>query len=175
MTDRPLDPRDLVAWFLHAEMHEGCHLPTCGCPDGFRSRDIAEAERLVGFLEDHGAFLSYGLSLPETAPSGKRETSRKAAASIADLKGGQAGVYALVACHGSHGLTDAEINAQYPQFAERNGFPRIAADSPRKRRESLSTAGHIVDSGRTRPTDTGHDAIVWQAVSVAAECRVDAA
>lgn len=153
MTDRPLDPSDLLAQGIAR---------TSKCPI-----EVArlEAEPLLEFLGENGAHLVYSISLPELAPSGSRETSRKAAASIHDLKCGQRGVFELVACNGSHGLTDEQINDQYPGFARSNGFPQLAADSPRKRRQSLTDAGHLVDSGRTRKTRSGNDAMVWIAAA----------
>lgn len=140
----------------------------CGCGYGW-DQDVKEAQRLIFELGQLGFHIAADVALPESAPAGKRETSRKAAASIADLKGGMKGVYELVACNGSHGLTDEQINDQYPGFARSNGFPQLAGDSPRKRRMDLGDK--VVDSGRTRPTRSGNDAIVWvarEALEVAA-------
>src|SRR5690606_24038951 len=71
--NRPLDPTDLIAQGI-AE--------TSGC-----SIEVARTEALplLAYLEDHGARISYDLALPERAPAGKRETSRKAAESQGDL------------------------------------------------------------------------------------------
>lgn len=164
MTDRPLDPRDALAWAVHRRMYPDHVLATCDCPDWVKQQDLAEAEVLLELLDGLGGHLAYDLALPEHAPAGKRETSRKAAANIADLKGGQLGVFELIKCHGAHGLTDFELARQYPGFAEANGYPRLAPESPRKRRQSLTDVGHLVDSGRTRVNpDTGNECVVWVA------------
>lgn len=158
------DTTEVLAAVEHAKIHPDhagfgcCH---------FWENDLAEARETIASLGDRGVHLAFDVSLPDTAPAGKRETSRKAAASIADLSGGQRGVYELVAANGSRGLTDGELNRQYGGFAVANGFLKIAADSPRKRRQSLIDAGYLVDSGRTRvDQDTKREQCVWVAAAV---------
>jgi hypothetical protein len=61
-------------------------------------------------------------------------------------------VYAFVVSCGELGATDEELYAAL-------GPDR--RDSLRPRRCELRNSGHIVDSGRRRPTHTGRSAAVW--------------
>lgn len=150
---------------VHHKIREVDHEWSPGCC-GAEAHDRLEAKDIVDALASFGAHVAFDVALRTEAPSGKRETSRKAAASIADMGGAQRGVYELVACHGSHGLTDGEINRQYPGFAKSNGFPQVATDSPRKRRQSLTDAGYLAPSGRFREDfETKREQIVWVARS----------
>ena len=79
-------------------------------------------------------------------------TSQAAAAAIAgDAKIIRQRVLRFVKSRREHGATDFEI-------AETLG---ISSDTARPRRVELRDAGLIVDSGRTRPTRSGHPATVW--------------
>jgi hypothetical protein len=63
-------------------------------------------------------------------------------------------------CHhaaGARGLTDEELLAAY---VERFGV--TAESSPRKRRNDLTKAGAILDSGERRPLVSGRQGIVWK-------------
>tara|TARA_Y100000310_G_C20687469_1_gene820012 strand:+ start:2949 stop:3299 length:351 start_codon:yes stop_codon:yes gene_type:complete len=53
------------------------------------------------------------------------------------------------------GATDAEIQ----------GALKMDGNSERPRRVALTRAGLIEDSGRTRPTPSGRQAVVWQVCS----------
>lgn len=65
----------------------------------------------------------------------------------------RAAVLLAIDVAGDYGRTDYEL--------ERNlGLKR---PSPGNRRGELVDAGLVEDSGRTRPTDTGHAAVVWVA------------
>jgi len=156
---RPSTPEQALASALHSDLDVG-HEWSPGCC-GLSETDFAQADRLVGFLADLGWDPPRPQrSVPEPA-RGTRPTSRAAAESLGDLSQPQRAVLDLLDRHGTHGLTDEELNAQYPQFAREHGWPQIGPDSPRKRRGELAESGWVVDSGRTRPNRSGRDAVVW--------------
>ena len=92
-------------------------------------------------------------STPGAIP-GKRETSRAAAQAILPKTGTlRRKVYDFIAWNRGFGATDGEIQATL----------NMAGSTERPRRKELEDAGWVRDSGRTRKTGSGHDAIVWLA------------
>jgi hypothetical protein len=84
-----------------------------------------------------------------------RDTSRIALASL-DLATLRGRVYRVFQVAGARGWTDEELwdgmKATQPDLKERT----VGA-----RRAELVADGHLVDSGRTRTTRSGRQAIVW--------------
>ena len=91
---------------------------------------------------------------PHAATPGRRETSRAAARAILPKTGTlRRKVYDFIAWNRGFGATDGEIQATL----------NMAGSTERPRRKELEDAGWVRDSGRTRKTGSGHDAIVWLA------------
>ena len=80
-----------------------------------------------------------------------RPTSQQTRESIADAPRVREMIWAFLEREGDRGGTDAEIQ-------EALG---IDGNTERPKRLELFRAGQIHDSGRTRPTPSGRDAIVW--------------
>ena len=78
-------------------------------------------------------------------------TSRAAAESVVNAGTLRALVLEHIAECGEHGATDEEI-----QFAL-----SLGGNCERPRRRELQKGGRIKDSGRTRPTKSGRQAVVW--------------
>lgn len=79
-------------------------------------------------------------------------TSRAAAESVRPRAGSQAErVLAFVTDQADYGATDLEIQKSL----------NLPGDTQRPRRVALVRAGLLVDSGNTRTTPTGRDAVVW--------------
>lgn len=95
------------------------------------------------------------LSINFTAPYVRgSHTSRAAAKAIEPVAGTQrAAVLAEIRIAGQRGRTDCEIQAMC----------MLPGDSVGPRRGKLVEDGLIVDSGRTRKTASGRDAVVWVA------------
>ena len=111
-------------------------------------------------MNDHHAFanavLLEKLSQLSSAPYQRHSATSKAAAkAIEPVAGTQRGrMLAQIKEFGFFGMTDQD-------------FSRICflpGDSVRPRRGELLKAGLIVNSGRTRKTPKGRDAVVWVAV-----------
>lgn len=78
-------------------------------------------------------------------------TSRAAAESIKPRVGPMhAQLLEWLMCSGTYGLTDEGMQ-----------LLGMAQNTQRPRRRELQQAGLIADSGRTRPTSSGRQAVVW--------------
>lgn len=120
--NRPLDPRDLIALAL---------ADTSGC-----SLDVArrEAEPLLAFLEDHGAHIAYGVSLPTEVKRG-----REGRLDLTDF------TEAVLALFLTGPLDTFSLNTVY---ADRSSglpglYPKRSWDTPRKRLSELERAGFV--------------------------------
>ncbi len=97
-----------------------------------------------------------GTPLP---PSSGSATSQAAARAVAcKSERWRQDILAYIREHGEHGATDHEIQRDF----------RLSGDVERARRWELCGGKHhserpvlIIDSGRTRPTASGKQAIVW--------------
>ena len=96
------------------------------------------------------------LCMTFTAPYARHSATSKAAAkAIAPVAGTQrALVLSEIKCMCEYGRTDGELQA----------ICGLAGDTVRPRRGELLKAGLIRDSGKTRKTASGRDAVVWVAV-----------
>ncbi len=95
-----------------------------------------------------GAYGRRRLGVPYSNPT----TSKATAESVKpDTNRQRARVRAYLIHRGKDGATDEEMQAHIP----------MNASTQRPRRVELVTAGEVVDSGRKRPTASGHPAIVW--------------
>ena len=101
------------------------------------------------------ALLIDKLALLPSAPFQRHSaTSRAAAKAIEPVAGTQrALIFRLIHCWNYTGVTDSEIGRELA----------LPGDSVRPRRGELLKAGLIVDSGRTRKTASGREAVVWVA------------
>ena len=89
-------------------------------------------------------------------------TSKAAAKEIAPVAGTQrAMILDAIRLYGDYGLTDLGIRE----------YCALSGDTVRPRRGELLKAGLIRDSGKTRKTASGRDAVVWVAAS--ARCYFD--
>lgn len=168
---RPQTQEAVLARALHRDLYGDEHVedwPTC-CV--WVESDVNQAVRLIGFME--GWHLSPDLSLPTSAPSRGPRISDVAAASVDDLEDRHFAVHALLAIDGQ-GMTDEELVERYCAIADGNGeylplfqHPKQTPQSIRTRRAELVRAGHVVDTGQTRPTKSGRQAVVWAAVGSA--------
>jgi hypothetical protein len=129
MTDRPLDPNDLLAPAIAA---------ASGCPLEVAQR---EADAIREVLTENGAFLSYGVGLPESVPAGDPRT---AASEIDNVSPRSWAVWHTLVVAGEP-LSTEELNDRYQQYAARmpGVYPPMAWDSPRKRLSELARAGHV--------------------------------
>lgn len=116
----------------------------------------------------------YGWALSDVAPPVEQArarrsdpaTSRAAADSVDDLGPRQAGVMHAYYERGPR-LTDTELVEVYGSLTERFGpdlYPHQTDQSLRSRRAELVRGGWIRATDERRPTETGHSAIVWEAV-----------
>ena len=78
-------------------------------------------------------------------------TSRAAAESVVNAGTLRAKVRDFIADLGGYGATDEEVQ---------NAL-NLSGNTVRPRRRELEKAGHVVDSGRTRATQSGRQAVVW--------------
>lgn len=147
---------------------------------------LAEVEKMVGYYADHEperlkrrglqnvvtaaldleeALEGYELSDPSEDTPGlvgrsHPDTSREASLAVMPRTGTQRmDVLEFIVAAGDEGAIDEEI---------RNGIG-IRYSSGCARRKELELGGWICDSGRTRPTETGNDSIVWVLTSKARE------
>lgn len=105
-----------------------------------------------------GLFNPVNIAAPTIGRSRRNnpETSKKAAREIAPITGKQRiRVLRMIVDAGAYGLTDAEGR-------EMSG---LQVGSQGTRRKELQEAGMVRDSGTTRPTPSGKDAIVWIATN----------
>lgn len=80
-------------------------------------------------------------------------TSREAACKIRGVTAAQrAAVYAFIHDQGARGATDLEIADAL----------QLSGSSARPRRIELVTSGVVIDSGTTRKTASGRNAVVWR-------------
>ena len=102
------------------------------------------------------AVLLEKLALVSSAPYQRHSaTSKAAAVAIEPVAGTQRALILSEICiAGKRGRTDSDLQAMC----------LLSGDSVRPRRGELLKAGLIVDSGRTRKTPKGRDAVVWVAV-----------
>ena len=93
------------------------------------------------------------MTLFDQPPSVKTSrTSRAAADSVISLtEAGRRAMLSMIRLAGEKGCTDAELE----KLLERAG------NWIRPRRRELEKAGLIRDSGRTRPTASGRQAVIW--------------
>lgn len=80
------------------------------------------------------------------------DTSKAAALDVMPRTGTQRLAVLDAIRNSEDGMTDEEIQSKLS----------IGANSQRPRRVELVEGGWLEDSGKTRPTDTGNDAIVWK-------------
>lgn len=136
--------------------------------------NLAGAPVIVKAIETGGrVVVSYGdvatltLSASKLAPvhaharNTDPSTSHRAAASLTPerLSAGQRTVLAAIVNAGRRGLNDFEL-------AQRTGSKQT---SHGKRRGELVAHGLVVDSGMTRPSDTGTQSKVWRATALGIE------
>jgi len=115
-------------------------------------RNAADAAVIAALTPDHPGSRSDSAAPHAWVRRDARPTETAAAARAAPRSGTQRmAVLHAVASAGDHGATDDEI-------AQVSGIipPRVAS-----RRKELLDGGWVRDSGATRPTRTGADAIVW--------------
>jgi hypothetical protein len=89
------------------------------------------------------------------APFQRRSPTSQAAALAVEPRSGtlRAMVLSFLRGRGATGATDEEIQLRVP----------MNANTERPRRVELVRGGFILDSGRTRPTVSGDEAVVWVA------------
>ena len=80
-------------------------------------------------------------------------TSKAAAESVVNAGTLRAEVLSYIQCREEHGATDEEIQVAL----------RLSGNTVRPRRGELQKAGHVIDSGKTRATQSGRQAVVWVA------------
>ena len=92
---------------------------------------------------------------PSTPYQRHSATSRTAAARAEPMAGtGRARVLDQIRSWGRIGMTDEEVQQHIP----------MGANTERPRRVDLVRGGYVVDSGRTRPTASGTQSVVWVAI-----------
>jgi hypothetical protein len=96
-------------------------------------------------LSDPGAN-SAGLVAHDAA-----DTSKAAALDVMPRSGTQRLAVLTIIAQSADGMTDEEIQAALA----------ISPNSQRPRRVELVDGGWLIDTARTRPTESGNDAIVW--------------
>lgn len=87
-----------------------------------------------------------------TSRRGDPRTSKAAPPSAPVISALQQAVMDAIRAAGDDGLTDDELCLSMPHVCE---------GTAKKRRCEVERAGAVRDSGRTRPTRTGRQAIVW--------------
>ena len=95
------------------------------------------------------------LDISFAPPAQNTDTSRAAAKAIQPCA--QTLRWSILAClrrHGEQGRTDLELEQEL----------NMIGSTVRPRRGELVAAGLVVDSGLTRPTASGRQAIVWRCV-----------
>ncbi len=88
-----------------------------------------------------------------TITTSTRAAALASIAPLADNKRKQ--VFELVVASGERGKTDEEIGDAL----------QMSGNTVRPRRRELVLSGRLMDSGRTRPTKSGRQSIVWIAAS----------
>lgn len=89
-------------------------------------------------------------------------TSHEAARSFTpdELSRTQQAVYWTL--YGLGPSTDEELVDAYLAYARRTGYTRLSHSGVRTRRRELADIGMVVDTGETRATRSGRQAIVWE-------------
>lgn len=90
-----------------------------------------------------------------TGPTSRRNdrpTAKAAPPSAPRISALQQAVTNAIRAAGDDGMTDDELCLSMPHVCE---------GSAKKRRTEAAAFGAVVDSGRTRPTRTGRQAVVW--------------
>lgn len=96
--------------------------------------------------------LSLDLSTRPVAYQAHSKTSKAAGVSVAPKAGTKRGILLeFLRGRGKAGATDEEMQSMVP----------MVANTQRPRRVELVQGQHVRDSGRTRKTCSGDDAVVW--------------
>lgn len=86
-----------------------------------------------------------------TPPHQKHSATSRAAAGQVSTETKRAAVRRFITISNAYGATDQEIQ----------DFLEMDPSTERPRRRELELQGIIIDSGRTRPTRSGRQAVVW--------------
>lgn len=109
--------------------------------------------------------LHWGTVPPPDPPHSGPKTSQQAAAEITTVAGRlRTQVYEFIVSRGEVGATDCEIQLGL----------ELSGNSQRPRRRELVQGLLVRDSGRTRPTPAGRQAVVWVSMGDCVIAKPDA-
>ena len=108
------------------------------------------------WCDDYRPQVIYSNTTPRARTSDP-ETSHHAAGTVTQLAVTRTQNLILEALRGHGPLTDEELCFRLADAQAE----AVSVSGVRTRRSELVTAGHVVDTGRRKPTRTGRTAIVW--------------